>query len=106
MYNSTYIHTITPFVLLLLLVLVVGLVVFSTTKNQNLPLLFLATKAKKKRKAKKRVQPNSIFVTAPGLPLYLFRSHSLPFWEVAQVQYIYTYYDSRKNLHVDSLLPG
>lgn len=64
-------------------------------------------KSKEQRKAKKRgFNPVSIFVTAPGLPLYLFRSHSLPFWEVAQVQYIYTYYDPRKNLHVDSLLPG
>lgn len=59
----------------------------------------------KQSKAKKEGSTQFHLVTAPGLPLYLFRSHSLPFWEVAQVQYIYTYYDPRKNLHVDSLLP-
>lgn len=96
-----YIYTITPFVV----------VVFSTTtttKNQKpkpappLP----CHKSKEQRKAKKEGSTQFHLVTAPGLPLYLFRSHSLPFWEVAQVQYIYTYYDARKNLHVDSLLPG
>lgn len=81
-------------------------VVFSTTTTKPAPPLPCHKKQRKKQRQKKRVQPSFHLVTAPGLPLYLFRSHSLPFWEVAQVQYIYTYYDSRKKLYVDSLLPG
>lgn len=95
-----YIYTITPFVVIVF--------VFSTTTTTKPapPLPCHKSKEQSKEKQKKRVQPNSISSRLPAsLSLSLpFRSHSLPFWEVAQVQYIYTYYDPRKKLHVDSLL--
>lgn len=96
-----YIYTITPFVVVCC---------FLNNNNNNnqkpkpaTPLPCHKKQRKKQRKAKKEGSTQFHLVTAPGLPLYLFRSHSLPFWEVAQVQYIYTYYDPRKNLLVDSL---
>lgn len=104
--------------LFLFLLLVLLCLLFSQQQQQPKPAppLPCHKSKEKQRKAKKRgfnPIPSRHGSRPPSLPLpfslpfarALVRSHSLPFWEVAQVQYIYTYYDPRKNLHVDSLLP-
>lgn len=79
-------------------------VCFLNNYNQTCPSSSLPQKQRAKKSKKKRgfnPVPSRHGSRPPSLSLYLFRSHSLPFWEVAQVQYISTYYDSRKNLRVD-----